>query len=111
MLQSGATWYSKAVEVARAHASAAIGIAQSSKALSSRVPGAVIGGLDQWTALKDGTPDDARAQAEDAIAQTRGIGLVLGAGCVLLPGSSDIALVELVKSVGGQPRLGLIKPQ
>src|SRR5262252_4083604 len=42
MLQSGATWYSEAVEVARAHASAAIGIAQSSKALSSRVPGAVI---------------------------------------------------------------------
>src|SRR2546422_4968386 len=45
--------------------------------------GAVVGGLDQWKTLRDGTPEQARAEAQDAIAQTRGIGLIVGPGCVL----------------------------
>jgi uroporphyrinogen decarboxylase len=77
----------------------------------ARVAGAVIGGLDQWSTLKEGPPARARAEAEDALAQTGGIGLILGAGCVLLPGSSDTTLVELARSLGGQVRLGLIAPQ
>ena len=76
-----------------------------------RVPGAVIGGLDQWGALKDGPPDAAKAEAQDALAQVGGRGLVLGAGCVLPTETSDLTLVELVKSFGGQVRLGLIRPQ
>ena len=77
----------------------------------ARVPGAVIGGLNQWTTLKNGPPEAAHAEAQDAIAQTGGIGLILGAGCVLVNDTSDLTLVELVKSLGGQPRLGFIKPQ
>jgi uroporphyrinogen decarboxylase len=76
----------------------------------ARVPGAVIGGLDQWETLRAGPPEKARAEAEDAIAQTGGIGLILGAGCVLASGSSDLTLVELIRSIGGQVKLGLIKP-
>jgi uroporphyrinogen decarboxylase len=77
----------------------------------ARVPGAVIGGLSQWTTLKEGPPDAAKAEAEDAIARTGGAGLILGAGCVLLPDSSDVTLVELIKSIGGKVKLGFIKPQ
>lgn len=75
------------------------------------VPGAVIGGLDQWSTLKDASPERATAQARDAIEQTRGRGLILGAGCVLPSETSDLTLVELIKSIGGRVRLGLIKPQ
>ena len=78
---------------------------------TARVRGAVIGGLNQWTTLKDGPPDQATAEAQDAIAQTGGIGLILGAGCVLVSDSSDLTLVELIKSIGGQVKLGFIKPQ
>jgi uroporphyrinogen decarboxylase len=75
------------------------------------VRGAVIGGLDQWETLKGGPPEKARAEAEDAIAQTGGTGLILGAGCVLASGTSDLTLVELIKSIGGQVKLGFIKPE
>ena len=76
-----------------------------------QVPGAVIGGLDQWGALRDGTPETASAEAQDALAQTGGLGVILGAGCVLPSQTSDLALVEVIKSIGGQVRLGLIRPQ
>lgn len=74
------------------------------------VPGAVIGGLNQWTTLKDGAPADAIGEAREAIAQTGGTGLVLGAGCVLLHGHADATLVELVRSLGGEVRLAGIPP-
>jgi uroporphyrinogen decarboxylase len=77
----------------------------------ARVSGAVIGGLDQWGALSQGAPDAAKAEAQEALAQVDGRGLILGAGCVLPTQTSDLALVELVKSIGGQVRLGLIRPQ
>jgi uroporphyrinogen decarboxylase len=76
-----------------------------------RVPGAVIGGLDQWGPLRDGTPDAASAEAQDALHQTGGRGIILGAGCVLPSQASDLALVEVIKSIGGQVKLGLIRPQ
>jgi hypothetical protein len=75
------------------------------------VPGAVIGGLDQWTALQDAGPEAALAQAQDALAQTAGRGVFLGAGCVLPAGTSDATLVSVVKSLGGGPKLGFIGPQ
>jgi uroporphyrinogen decarboxylase len=77
----------------------------------ARVAGAVIGGLNQWTTLKDGEPQAAKAEAQEAIAQTGGTGLILGAGCVLVANTSDLTLVELVKSIGGQVKLGFVKPQ
>jgi uroporphyrinogen decarboxylase len=77
----------------------------------ARVSGAVIGGLNQWETLKEGPPEKAKAEAEDAIAQTGGTGLILGAGCVLVSDSSDLTLVELIKSIGGQVKLGFIKPE
>lgn len=77
----------------------------------ARVPGAVIGGLNQWSTLKDGPPESAKAEAQDAIAQTSGIGVILGAGCVLVSQTSDLTLIEVIKSIGGRTSLGLIKPQ
>ncbi|HET7877047.1 MAG TPA: uroporphyrinogen decarboxylase family protein [Methylomirabilota bacterium] len=77
----------------------------------AKVPGAVIGGLNQWDTLKDGPPEEAVAEARDALERTSGTGIILGAGCVLLTGTSDKTMVELIKSLGGMPRVGLIKPQ
>jgi len=76
-----------------------------------RVPGAVVGGLDQWGILKDDGPEAAQAQIQDALAQTGGRGVILGAGCVLPSGVSDATLVGVIKSLGGAPRLGFIRPQ
>jgi uroporphyrinogen decarboxylase len=77
----------------------------------ARVPGAVCGGLDQWSTLKEGTVEGAKAEAQEAIARTGGRGLILGAGCVLLPETPDATMVKLITSVGGRPRLGLFRPQ
>jgi hypothetical protein len=37
--------------------------------------------------------------------------LILGAGCVLPSGSSDATLVELIRSIGGEVKLGFIRPE
>jgi uroporphyrinogen decarboxylase len=65
------------------------------------VPGAVIGGLGQWTTLKTGTPDAAAAEAQDAVAQTQGVGLIVGPGCVLPIGTPDENVAAVVKALGG----------
>jgi uroporphyrinogen decarboxylase len=75
------------------------------------VPGAVQGGLNQWTTLKEGTAADAQAAAQEALAQTDGTGIILGAGCVLLPDHSDAAMIGLAQSLGGTVKLMGIKPQ
>jgi uroporphyrinogen decarboxylase len=67
----------------------------------AKVPGAVIGGLDQWATLRDGTPDAAVAEAKDAIAQTGGLGLIVGTGCVLAMNTPDENVAAVVKSLGG----------
>ncbi len=77
----------------------------------ARVPGAVIGGLSQWTTLKDGTAEEVKAEADDALAQCRGAGLILGTGCVLPPGHSDATLIGLIKAIGGTVKIGLVKPR
>jgi len=76
-----------------------------------RVPGAVVGGLDQWATLRDGSPEEAQAQVRDAIEQTGGRGLIVGGGCVLPSGVSDATLVSVIRALGGAPKLGLIRPQ
>ncbi len=63
--------------------------------------GAVLGGLDQWKTLRDGTPDEAVAAAQDAIAQTRGLGLIVGPGCVLPTNTPDANVAAVVQALGG----------
>lgn len=75
------------------------------------LPGAAIGGLDPWTTLRHGTAAEVNAEAQDAIAQAGGLGLVVGPGDVLRAGTPDGNLVELARSLGGQVKLGLFKPQ
>lgn len=73
----------------------------------AKVKGAVLGGVNQWATLRDGTPDDARAEARDAADQTDGIGLIVGPGCVLPPGTPDQNVAALIKAIGGTVKLVL----
>ena len=65
------------------------------------VPGAVIGGLNQWTTLRDGTPEEAAREAQSAIAQTGGRGLIVGPGCVLPINTPDPNVAAVVRELGG----------
>jgi len=65
------------------------------------VTGAVIGGLDQWATLRDGTPEAAVAQAKDAVAQTGGTGLIVGPGCVLTMNTPDDNVAAVIRALGG----------
>src|SRR5205807_1823323 len=56
-------------------------------------------GLDQGAG---GTPEQARAETRDAIAQTGGIGLIVGPGCVVPPAASPANLAAVVTTVGGR---------
>jgi uroporphyrinogen decarboxylase len=67
----------------------------------ARVPGAVIGGLDQWATLRDGTPEGAVAETKDALAQTGGTGLIVGPGCVLAMDTPDANVAAAVRTLGG----------
>jgi uroporphyrinogen decarboxylase len=63
--------------------------------------GALAGGLDQWKTLRDGTPEQAVAQTEDALAQTDGRGLILAAGCVLPMETPDANVAAVIRRLGG----------
>ena len=67
----------------------------------AKVPGAVIGGLDQWKALRDGTAEQAAEEAKDAIAQTGGTGLIIGPGCVVPMNTPDATVAAVVRTLGG----------
>jgi uroporphyrinogen decarboxylase len=67
----------------------------------ARVPGAVIGGLDQWATLRDGTPEAAVAETKDALTQTGGTGLIVGTGCVLAMDTPDANVAAVVRTLGG----------
>src|SRR5262249_19813775 len=67
----------------------------------TKVPGAVIGGLDQWATLRDGTPASAEAQARDALAQTEGMGLIVAPGCVLAMNTRNENVAAVVRALGG----------
>jgi uroporphyrinogen decarboxylase len=67
----------------------------------ARVPGAVIGGLAQWTTLRQGTPEAAAAEALEAVAQTGGTGVIVGPGCVLPTGTPDPNVAAVVRALGG----------
>lgn len=72
----------------------------------AKLNGAVIGGVNQWSTIRDGSPDDVRAEVKDAVDQTDGTGLIVGPGCVVPPGAADQNVAALVKALGG--RLGLV---
>ena len=66
-----------------------------------RFGGAVCGGLQRWDVVVRSTPDQVRAQAVDAIAQTGGHRFVLGTGCVtpvVAPVSNIRAVREAVEA-------------
>jgi uroporphyrinogen decarboxylase len=65
------------------------------------VPGALAGGVDQWKTLRDGTPEQAVAQTEDALAQTDGRGLIVAAGCVLPMETPDANVAAVIRRLGG----------
>ena len=75
------------------------------------VPGAVIGGLDQWKTLRDGTPEQAVAEARDAVAQTGGLGLIVAPGCVLPSNTPDENVAAVVRTLGGplKPLPGIVR--
>jgi uroporphyrinogen decarboxylase len=77
------------------------------RAGKAAVPGAVIGGVNQWATLRDGQPQDVQAEVGDALEQTDGIGLIVGPGCVLPPDVPDANVVALVRALGGTARLAL----
>ncbi|MGH7313180.1 MAG: uroporphyrinogen decarboxylase family protein [Candidatus Rokuibacteriota bacterium] len=68
----------------------------------AQVSGAVIGGLNQWKTLRDGTPEAAAAEAQDAVTQTEGVGLIVGPGCVLPMETPDPNVAAVIKALGGQ---------
>jgi uroporphyrinogen decarboxylase len=68
------------------------------------VPGAVVGGLDQWATLRDGTPAEAEAEARDAVARTAGVGVIVGPGCVLPMETPDANVAAVVRALGGPLR-------
>ena len=63
-----------------------------------RFKGAVCGGLRQWETMVRGTPDQVRAEAQAAIAQTGGRRLILGTGCVT-PTTAPRANLRAARSV------------
>lgn len=77
----------------------------------ARVPGAVLGGLGQWKTMRGGTAEQAVAEVEDAIAQTGGIGLIVGPGCVLPVDTPDATVAAVVRALGGplRPILGVTR--
>jgi uroporphyrinogen decarboxylase len=64
-------------------------------------PGAVIGGLDQWRTLRDGSPEAAEAETRDSLEQTGRTGVIVGPGCVLPMDTPDANVSAVVKTLGG----------
>ena len=79
-------------------------------AAQALVPGAVAGGLDPVT-LRDGANDQAVAELRAALAETGGLGLVVGAGGPLLPDTPDGPVAAAVRALGGKltPILGVVR--
>src|SRR5438552_4769957 len=60
---------------------------------------ALVGGLNQQQTLRKETPAAVAAETRDAIAQTGGVGLIVGPGCVLPLDAPDANLEAVVKTV------------
>ena len=67
--------------------------------------GAVVGGVEQYQTLQFGTPDEVKAQVDDAIKQMNGRRLIVATGCTyppLVPEGNLIAAVKAVKAFAGK---------
>lgn len=64
-----------------------------------RFNGALIGGLDEWGPLLEGTPAQVEAQVHEAIAQTGGRRLIVGPGCVVPPAAPPQNLAAARRAV------------
>jgi uroporphyrinogen decarboxylase len=60
---------------------------------------ALVGGLNQQQTLRKATPAAVAAETRDAIAQTSGVGLIVGPGCVLPLDAPDANLEAVVTTV------------
>jgi uroporphyrinogen decarboxylase len=49
----------------------------------SRLPGLLVGGVNEWQTLLKGSPAPNKAEIGDAIAQNRGLRYLVGPGCVV----------------------------
>ena len=70
-------------------------------AAAGQIVGAVCGGLNQWRTLREATPGEATAEAEEAVGQMTGRGLIVAPGCVLLANTPDANVAAVVKALGG----------
>lgn len=64
-----------------------------------RFRGAVVGGLAEWDALRQGRETHVAAEVRDAIVQTGGMGLIVAPGCVLPLDVPDASLEAAVTAV------------
>jgi uroporphyrinogen decarboxylase len=64
-----------------------------------RFAGALVGGLGEGRTLLNGPPEAAAAEARDALAQTGGVGVIVGPGCVLPLATPDAHLAAVVAAV------------
>ncbi len=65
----------------------------------ARVRGAVVGGLAEWETLRTGSPAAAAAEAQEALRETDGIGVIVGPGCVLPLDAPDATLQAVTDTV------------
>jgi len=62
--------------------------------------GAVLGGLNRSRTLPKGSPEDVEREVRDAIEQTKGLRLILGAGCVIPISTPEENLRAAFSSLG-----------
>jgi uroporphyrinogen decarboxylase len=53
------------------------------RSASERFQGLLLGGVDEWGTLQTGTPDEIKAELDEAVTQVDGRRLVLSPGCVI----------------------------
>jgi len=61
--------------------------------------GAVLGGLDRSGLLLNGTPEQVEIQVKDAIRQTDGLGVIIGAGCVTMATTPEANIAAARRAV------------
>jgi uroporphyrinogen decarboxylase len=64
-----------------------------------RFAGALVGGLSEGRTLLNGPPEAVAAEVRDAVAQTGGLGVMIGPGCVLPLATPDAHLAAVVAAV------------
>jgi uroporphyrinogen decarboxylase len=58
-----------------------------------------VGGLSEGRTLLNGPPEAVAAEVRDAVAQTGGLGVMIGPGCVLPLATPDVHLAAVVAAV------------